>query len=135
MLNDPAVNEFTYDWNAVFLRYCDGMAFTANASLPLLLPDGSTELWLRGYEILRATFDSLIAKHGLGDATTVNLGGSSAGGHATYLHTDRMAEWVYAANTAASKPKASIISMPDSGKTTPTIYAMLLTTGYSICVK
>lgn len=114
MVNDPAINEFTYDWNAVFLRYCDGMAFTGNASQPLRL-EGGRRLWFRGYEILHATFDSLIRTHQLGDATEVNLGGSSAGGHATYLHTDRMADWIYGANVAADKPKAAIVSMPDSG--------------------
>jgi len=73
MLNDPSVNEYTYDWHSVFLRYCDGMAFTGNASSPLLLDDGQ-KLWFRGYEILRATFDSLTrSKHRLGDATDVNL--------------------------------------------------------------
>ena len=30
MLNDPAINEYTYDWNAVFMRYCDGMSFSGN---------------------------------------------------------------------------------------------------------
>jgi hypothetical protein len=46
---------------------------------------------------------------------SIGQGGSSAGGHATYLHVDRMADWVYAANEAAGKPRASIVAMPDSG--------------------
>lgn len=114
MLNDPRVNEYTHDWNAVFLRYCDGMAFSANASAPMLLTNGR-QLWFRGLEILKATFESLIQNHGLGKSTDVNLGGSSAGGHATYMQVDRMADWIYAANTAQGKPKANIVSMPDSG--------------------
>lgn len=114
MVNDPSVNEYSYDWNAVFLRYCDGMAFTANASHPIKV-QGGQQIWLRGYEILHATFDSLIRSYKLGHATEVNLGGSSAGGHATYLHADSMADWVYAANEAAGKPHARVVAMPDSG--------------------
>ena len=44
MVNDPSVNEYSYDWNAVFLRYCDGMAFTANASQPLKVRGGGDHL-------------------------------------------------------------------------------------------
>jgi hypothetical protein len=158
MLNDPTVNEFTHDWNAVFVRCtllhhwparrspacpaanstcmacgtgtrthhgadtphcahptdCDGMSFAGNMSDPLTTPTGQ-KLWFRGLEILRATFDSLASTAALGDATDVILNGASAGGLATYLHADRMAGYVRAANAAASHPPARIVALPDSG--------------------
>ena len=119
MLNDERHNEFTYDWNAVQLRYCDGMAFAANASEPYLVTDGGpgngTYIWLRGYQNLHSTFAHLIANDNLGSATEVITNGASAGGHATYLHADRISDWVHSANTAAGKPAATIVSLPDSG--------------------
>ena len=119
MLNDKTHNEYTYDWNAVQLRYCDGMAFSSNASEPYLVTDGGkgngTLIWLRGLVNLQSTFAHLIAKNGLGDSTYVISNGASAGGHATYLHADRITDWVHDANAAAGKPAASVVSLPDSG--------------------
>jgi hypothetical protein len=59
MLDDPAINEYTSTWNAVFVRYCDGMAFSANAKEPLVLSSGET-LWFRGLDILHSTFAELV---------------------------------------------------------------------------
>jgi hypothetical protein len=81
---------------------------------PLTTPTGQ-KLWFRGLEILRATFDSLASTAALGDATDVILNGASAGGLATYLHADRMAGYVRAANAAARHPPARIVALPDSG--------------------
>ena len=111
MLSDPAVNAFAYDWNAVFMRYCDGMAFTGNASEPM------NGLWYRGLENLVQSFAKLTQDYNLGAATDVILNGASAGGHATYLHADRMQQLVHDANARHSnntKP-ATILAMPDSG--------------------
>ena len=65
MLNDPAINEYTSTWNAVFVRYCDGMAFSANAKEPLVLSSGET-LWFRGLDILHSAFAELGKKFKLG---------------------------------------------------------------------
>ena len=51
MLNDPAINELSHDWNAVFMRYCDGMSFASNMTDPHVVvgPTGKgTKLWFRG---------------------------------------------------------------------------------------
>eukprot|EP00911_Craspedida_sp_UC1_P001031 UC1_evm1s772 len=45
MLNDPAINELSHDWNAVFLRYCDGMSFASNRSDPIPVPQKKGEYW------------------------------------------------------------------------------------------
>jgi len=116
MLNDKAHNEFTYDWNAVQLRYCDGMAFSGNATEPLDMPGAVTpKLWFRGLVNLVSTFAHLTAHDNLGGATDVISNGASAGGHATYLHADRITDMVHDANAAAGKPAATVVSLPDSG--------------------
>ena len=114
MLNDPSINEYTSTWNAVFVRYCDGMAFSASAKEPMQMSSGE-KLWFRGLDILRSTFAELSTKFQLGHATEVKLNGASAGGHATYLHADTMADWIYAGNKAAGKPRADVMALPDSG--------------------
>jgi hypothetical protein len=118
MISDPSINEYTHSWNAVFMRYCDGMSFAANRSEPFI-PENpkfpGQVIWFRGLEILHSTFHSLATKEGLGESTDVILGGASAGGLATYLHADTVTDLVHAANVAANKPAASIIAMPDSG--------------------
>jgi len=101
MLNDPAYNEFTYDWNAVFVRYCDGMAHSGiyiyisyhpyliytlitadiciccsgNLSEPVEYQ--GTKLWFRGFENIYSTFANLIKNNNLGQATDVILNGAS----------------------------------------------------------
>ena len=115
MLNDPVVNELSYDWNAVFMRYCDGMSFAGNASAPFVDPATGETIYFRGIEILHATYASLVANEHLGDATIALIGGSSAGGLATYFHADVATDLVHAANAAAQKAPATVISKPDSG--------------------
>ena len=115
MLNDPAINELSYDWNAVFMRYCDGMSFAGNASAPFVDPKTGRTLYFRGLEILHATHASLVENEHLADATIALIGGASAGGLATYLHADVWTDLVHASNAAAGKPSALVISQPDSG--------------------
>jgi hypothetical protein len=59
--------------------------------------------------------DSPAQTAALGLSTEVMLGGASAGGLATYLHADAMADLVYEANRAAGRPLAAVVAQPDSG--------------------
>lgn len=119
MLNDPAINPLAHDWNAVFLRYCDGMSFASNRSAPYKVSPQSKAagqtLWFRGLENLHGSFKHLTEHYSLGDATTVLLNGASAGGLATYIHADTMKDLVHGANTGAGQPPATVIALPDSG--------------------
>ena len=74
-----------------------------------------TKLWFRGRYNLEAVFADLRAKHNLGAATQVLIGGDSAGGLATFLHIDWMAATIHAANEQAGAPRAAVLGMPDSG--------------------
>ena len=90
------------------------MAFTGNLTAPHVTPTGQ-RLWFRGLENLAGTFKSLAKDHALGEATVVITNGASAGGHATWLHADRMTDMIRDANRMANNRPASVVSLPDSG--------------------
>jgi hypothetical protein len=73
------------------------------------------KLYFRGRYNLEGTFDDLSAKHGLGDATQVLIGGDSAGGLATFLHIDKMTDMIHESNSKAGNAHAQVLGMPDSG--------------------
>ena len=105
MVNDPATNPLAYDWNAVFLYYCDGASWTGNQADRT--EDG---LYYRGWHNLEAAISDLLAHRGLDEATEVLIGGDSAGGLAAYYHLDH-----FATRIKAKSPGARVLGMPDSG--------------------
>ncbi|KAF7034057.1 hypothetical protein CFC21_045111 [Triticum aestivum] len=82
--SDQLQNPDFYNWNKVFVRYCDGASFSGDAEGRA--QDGST-LHFRGLRIYQAVIDELMEK-GLANATQALLTGCSAGGLATILHCD-----------------------------------------------
>mmetsp|Transcript_36011 Transcript_36011/g.108183 ORF Transcript_36011/g.108183 Transcript_36011/m.108183 type:complete len:397 (+) Transcript_36011:38-1228(+) len=99
---DPTQNPMMYNWNHVLMRYCDGASFSGNA--PPTPYQGSTLHWA-GKSIREAVVTDLM-KAGLGDASDVVVSGCSAGGLATYLHTDQWCD---------ALPNAKCVGLPDSG--------------------
>lgn len=88
-----------YQYTSVFVMYCDGASLAGNADQPTVY--NGTQLWFRGYRILQAVFNNLLAANpqpgggpSLSDATNIILTGNSAGGLATYLHADTVASWL-----------------------------------------
>lgn len=67
-------------------------------------------LYFRGRRIIDATIDYLAEHHGLLDAENVLLTGCSAGGLATYLHTDYVGDTLKAKSSTLKKYKAASIS-------------------------
>lgn len=85
---DPSVNMLMYNWNKVFLVYCDGGSFSGNNNTRTLASQGD-ELFFRGRQnliALKGAIDFL----GMGKKSTTDvvISGCSAGGLATYLHLD-----------------------------------------------
>jgi len=102
---DTTVNPLMYNWNMVYFKYCDGASFSGNND-SVSVVDG-TKLYWRGLINLRAYVDDLNANHGLQKGTDFVISGCSAGGLATYLHSD----W-----WGLQIPRTSRIrGMPDSG--------------------
>lgn len=104
MSDNRTANPGLYDWNVVFVEYCDGSSFTGNRDAPVVV-DG-TELHFRGFAVLNAVVADLCGSKGLSSATDVILSGTSAGGLATYIH---------APHVAALLPWANVVAMPDAG--------------------
>jgi len=99
-----AENPIMYNWNKVYLKYCDGASFSGN-NATVQTYEGH-KVYYRGYLNLQAYYKDLMAKHSLGKATHAVISGCSAGGLATYLHADWWAEHLQNVDTRA---------MPDSG--------------------
>eukprot|EP00659_Diplonema_papillatum_P010689 gene10689-16445_t len=85
------VNPTFCNFNIAYLRYCDGNSFSGNADKPLVV--NNTNVYFRGKRIIDAALSHLSAKYNLSSAVNVLLTGCSAGGLATYLHTEYVHTW------------------------------------------
>jgi len=101
----PEQNPMMYNWNAVFLMYCDGASFSGSNST--VSSYQGHNLYFRGHHVLNAMMTDLLENRGLSQATDVVISGCSAGGLATFLHVD---EWRSMIPTTAR-----VVGMPDSG--------------------
>jgi len=82
-----------YNWNVVYLHYCDGNSFSGSnsTSTSYIFKDETYELHWRGKHILEGAIEDLLDNKGLNNATDIVISGSSAGGLATYMHCDKWA--------------------------------------------
>ncbi|XP_024381508.1 pectin acetylesterase 7 isoform X2 [Physcomitrium patens] len=85
--NSEEVNPDFYNWNRVFVRYCDGASFSGNSSLPTKTEGNA--LHYRGESIWNFVIDDLLKK-GLNKVEKALLGGCSAGGLSSILHCDKL---------------------------------------------
>ncbi|KAJ9467005.1 Pectin acetylesterase 3 [Diplonema papillatum] len=84
------------NYSIAYLKYCDGNSFSGNRDAPLVYttPEGqSHNIYFRGKRIIDAALSVLKTKYNLGNAGKVLLTGCSAGGLATYLHTEYVHTW------------------------------------------
>jgi len=107
---DQGSNPLMYNWNKVLMRYCDGASFSGNNDTVQTYnsADGKVKgakLYWRGSRIRENIVADLTGK-GLAQATDLMVSGCSAGGLATYLHTDQWCD---------AFPKAKCGGLPDSG--------------------
>lgn len=73
-----------YNWNVLFLPYCDGTSFSGNNTANY----NDTTLYFSGFQILISTLYEGVKYHNLSSANKVLVTGGSAGGLATFLHLD-----------------------------------------------
>lgn len=83
--NQAKNNPDFYNWNSVFVAYCDGGSFTGNRDKPLKFKDRL--LYFRGHRILDVLLDELLRK-GLDSASDIIVGGRSAGALTAIIHAD-----------------------------------------------
>ena len=84
--SDCKVNPDFCNFHRVWLAHCDGNSFSGNRDEPVVVQ--GKELFFRGRRIIDQTLKTLSINFGMDQADTVMLTGCSAGGLATYLHTD-----------------------------------------------
>ncbi|XP_019163135.1 PREDICTED: pectin acetylesterase 8-like [Ipomoea nil] len=80
---NPNENLDFYNWNRVYVAYCDGSSYTSDANEV----DRATNLTYRGAKVFYALMEDFKAK-GMGMAKNAIFSGNSAGGVAMILHCD-----------------------------------------------
>ncbi|CAI5507176.1 unnamed protein product [Closterium sp. Naga37s-1] len=78
-------NPAFFNWNLVYVRYCDGASFIGNVDEPIQDHEGKPQIYMRGSRVFNAILSHLQAHHGLRSASHVLLSGCSAGGLAALL--------------------------------------------------
>lgn len=114
--SNATVNPTTSDWNAVYVNYCDGGAYTGSRLAPVNVSHDSSQhslVYYRGAYVRDGLIADWLNQGVVGPATTdVAIGGCSAGGHTVWLHLDAHAEKMRAGGVPAS---AHITGLADAG--------------------
>ena len=98
-------NPMFYNWNKVYIKYCDGSSHLGNVEQPIIY--NNTKLYIRGEENVKFVFDYLLKNHNFKNAENVLTVGSSAGGIASVFYSK------YIRNILNNKTNFKVIS--DSG--------------------
>lgn len=112
MSDDCGSNPDFCNFNRVHLAYCDGNSFSGDRDEPVVVTgaDGKQKkLYFRGKRIIDAVLSKLLTM-GLDKAENVLLTGCSAGGLATFLHTDYVHNFLKSAGVPMKKFKSAPIS-------------------------
>ncbi|XP_042001329.1 pectin acetylesterase 11-like [Salvia splendens] len=83
--SDQSINPDFYNWNRVFIRYCDGGSFMGDAQRD----DNGHIVELRGLRVFTAVMDELLNVKGMKKTENAILAGGSAGALAAILLCDR----------------------------------------------
>ncbi|KAH7435262.1 hypothetical protein KP509_06G056400 [Ceratopteris richardii] len=88
--NSMAYNPDFYNWNRVYVRYCDGGAFSGDVETGVQVTNGgkTSTLYFRGRMVWEAIIDDLLSK-GMSSADRAILSGDSAGGSSVIFHCNR----------------------------------------------
>jgi len=105
---DVSENPMMSNWNHVKMRYCDGGSFSGNNDTIAVYQNASIH-W-RGKRVREAIAHDLFENRGMKRATDLVVSGCSAGGLATFLHTDQWCDALKSYNSSAK-----CVGLPDSG--------------------
>jgi len=94
---DPSVNPEFFDWNTVYVWYCDGGSYMGDKDGTTTV--GKETLYFRGKRVLEGVMKTLLYDFGMDTATEVVLTGSSAGGIATIQQCDNVGSLVESASS------------------------------------
>ena len=94
MSSDESINPKMYNWNKIFVAYCDGASFSGSNTRAVTVPSFNGEVYFSGRFILTALYETLLSKFHMDEASDVIVSGSSAGGLTVFLHIDYIAELI-----------------------------------------
>jgi len=104
--NDPAVSGQFAEFTLIWVVYCDGSSWTSDRDAPVEY--NGTSLYFRGRRVLDAVLADAEQRLGLlSKSDAVIVGGTSAGGLATYLHASYLRQRI--------RSQASLRFFPDAG--------------------
>ena len=69
---NPDINPLLYNWNFIYVIYCDGSSFSSNLTDPIIYDD--TPLYFRGIRNLEAVLKHALLYQGMDEATDIILG-------------------------------------------------------------
>eukprot|EP01041_Mallomonas_annulata_P000132 gene132-211_t len=99
-------NPLLYNFNTVYVRYCDGGSYAGNTAV---IVNGTT-LYFHGMHNRNEVIKNLLSGQGMSDATEVLISGCSAGALGVYLGIDEMSQIIHNIN-----PKTKVLGLADSG--------------------
>lgn len=109
------INPLLYNWNTVFVRYCDGGSYAGNSIVSARVSSSESQiynrtLYFKGKNNRDATIHELLSKHKMGEASDVLISGCSAGGLGVLFGADKISSTIAGFN---SKIKVKVLV--DSG--------------------
>lgn len=110
----PEKNPVTYNWNKVYVGYCDGSSFSGDVIAPQLvtLKNGSNHtLYYRGKFIRDALYETLLTEYGMNNATEIMLSGGSAGALTIYIHGNYLSEKILSHTKHLQQPPRVMLMM------------------------
>jgi hypothetical protein len=127
---DAEVNPVAYNWNKLFIGYCDGASYSGHVLEPaaVLSTGNQSEIHFKGRYLLDAIFDTFLHSSSvqMNKAKEVIISGTSAGGLAVYLHTDYLREKIVSASTLMTPPRVAAVADAGFFMNLPSIYGTYL---------
>ena len=109
--SNETINPLTYNWNTVYIRYCDGSSYSSNNET-ILEYNSTLNLYFRGFRILNGVFNVLNKNYNLSLASDVLLTGCSAGALGVFFHADYVYDLI---TKIKGNENFNYMSMPDAG--------------------
>ena len=123
--SNKTINPLTYNWNAVYFRYCDGSSYSSNNET-ILAYNSTINLYFRGFRILNGVVNVLKETYDFIQATDVILSGCSAGALGVFWHSDYVYDLIsnIKSEGGIADTNFNYMAMPDAG------YFMQVNLGY-----
>jgi len=104
MASDSYNNPLFWNYNQVYIHYCDGTSFSSSLREPVTI--NGEQIYFNGLDILNTVLDELVTKYGLYESSELVITGGSAGASAVFYHMQKI---------GTRAPKAKVRAIPDAG--------------------